>query len=79
MHVYFKHIYNFQKKLKSDILKIKSSANMFTVAGKSNNIYEMKPQDHEKLIMESITKMYQKASDKLEKAINMEAKNIGKS
>ena len=79
MHVYFKHIYNFQKKLKSDISKIKSSANMLIVAGKSNNIYEMKPQDHEKLIMESITKMYQKASDKLEKAINMEAKNIGKS
>ena len=79
MHVYFKHIYNFQKKLKSDISKIKSSVNMFIVAGKSNNIYEMKPQVHEKLIMESITKMYQKASDKLEKAINMEAKNIGKS
>ena len=79
MHVYFNHIYNFQKKLKSDISKIKSSANMLIVAGKSNNIYEMKPQDHEKLIMESLTKMYQKASDKLEKVINMEAKNIGKS
>ena len=38
---------NFQKKLKSDITKIKSSANMFIFAGKSNNIYEMKPQDHE--------------------------------
>ena len=69
----------FQKKLKSDITKIKSSANMFIFAGKSNNIYEMKPQDHEKLIMENITKTYQKASDKLEKAINMEAKNIAKS
>ena len=39
----------------------------------------MKPQDHEKLIMEDITKTYQKAPDKLEKAINMEAKNITKS
>ena len=38
---------NFQKKLKSDIIKIKSSANMFIFADKSNNIYEMKPQDHE--------------------------------
>ena len=37
----------FQKKLKSDITKIKSSANMFIFADKSNNIYEMKPQDHE--------------------------------
>ena len=52
---------------------------MFIFAGKSNNIYEMKPQDHEKLIMENITKTYQKASDKLEKAINMEAKNVAKS
>ena len=39
----------------------------------------MKPQDHEKLITENITKTYQKVSDKLEKAINMEAKNIAKS
>ena len=38
---------NFQKILKSDITKIKSSANMFIFADKSNNIYEMKPQDHE--------------------------------
>ena len=70
---------NFQEKLKSDISKIKSSANMFIFADKTNNIYEMKPQDHEKLIMENITKTYQKAPDKLEKAINMRAKNIAKS
>ena len=70
---------NFQKILKSHISKIKSSANMFIFADKSKNIYEMKPQDHEKLIMENITKTYQKASDKLEKAINMEAKSITKS
>ena len=39
----------------------------------------MKPQDHEKLIMENIAKTYLKAPDKFEKAINMEAKNIAKS
>ena len=70
---------NFQEKLKSDISKIKSSANMFIFADENNNIYEMKLQDHEKLIMENITKTYQKAPDKLEKVINMEAKNIAKS
>ena len=70
---------NFQEKLKSDISKIRSTANMFIFAEKTKNIYEMKPQDHEKLIMENITKTYQKATDKLEKAINMEAKNIAKS
>ena len=59
--------------------KIKLSANTFIFAGKSNNIYEIKPQGHEKLKIENITKVYQKASDKLEKTINMEAKNIAKS
>ena len=39
----------------------------------------MKPQDHEKLIVENITKMCQEVPKKLEKAINMEAKNIAKS
>ena len=39
----------------------------------------MKPQNHKKLIMERITKKYQKVTDKLEKAINVEAKNISKS
>ena len=47
---------------------------MFIFADKTNNIYVMKPQDHEKLITENITKTYQKVTDKLEKAINMEAK-----
>ena len=39
----------------------------------------MKPQDYEKLIMENITKMCQEESERLEKTINMEAKNIAKS
>ena len=51
---------------------------MFIFAEKTNNIYEMKPQDHEKLIMENMTKTYQKLRDKLEKAINMEIKSIAK-
>ena len=51
---------------------------MFIFADKTNNLYEMKPEDHEKLITENITKTYQKAPEKLEKAINMEAKNIAK-
>ena len=42
---------------------------MFIFADKSNSIYEMKPQHHEKLIMENITGMYQKASPKLEKVV----------
>ena len=51
---------------------------MFIFADKTNIIYKMKPQDHEKLIVENITKTCQEAPKKLEKAINMEAKNIAK-
>ena len=35
--------------------------------------------DQEKLIMENITKTYMKATNKLEKVINKEVKNIAKS
>ena len=52
---------------------------MLVFADKTNNVYEMKPKDHEKLILENITKTYQKAQKKLEKAINLEAKSIAKS
>ena len=52
---------------------------MFIFANKTNNIYEMKPQDHENLKIENITKEHQKASDKLEKSVNMDARNIAKS
>ena len=34
---------NFQEKLKSNISKIRLSANMFIFAEKTNNMYEMKP------------------------------------
>ena len=49
---------------------------MFIFADKTNNLYEINPEDHEKLITENITKSYEKAPKKLEKAFNMEAKNI---
>ena len=38
----------------------------------------MHPKDNEKLIKNSITKKYKKAPTKLEKSINLEAKNIAK-
>ena len=68
-----------QEELKEDLSKIRKSRNMFVFADKTNNVYEMKSEDHEKLILENITKTYQKAPKKIEKAINLEAKNIAKS
>ena len=51
---------------------------MFIFADKTNNIYEIHPKDHEKLMKNNITKTYKKARTKLEKSINLEAKNIAK-
>ena len=69
----------FQEELKEDLSKIRKSRNILVFADKTNNVYEMKSEDHEKLILEIITKTYQKAPKKLEKAINLEAKIIAKS
>ena len=55
---------------------------MFGFADKTNHVYEMKSEDHEKLILENIAKTCQKAPKKKkrkEKSLNLEAKNIAKS
>ena len=40
---------------------------MFVFANKTNNVYEMKSEDHENLILENIAKTYQKAPKKKKK------------
>ena len=50
-----------QEELKEDLSKIRKSRNIFVFADKTNNVYEMKSEDHEKLILQNITKTYQKA------------------
>ena len=64
--------------MKSDISKIKSSPNVFVSADKTTNLYEMPPNDYKKLQYENITKTYKKSTNRLEHAINMEAKHIAK-
>ena len=68
---------NFQRKLKEDILNIKSSRNVNAFAEKNTtNIYKLPPQDYKKLLQENITKSYKKSTTCLEKSINLEAKEI---
>ena len=67
----------FKKKLKSDILDIKSSPNVLIFADKTSNIYKTAPQEYNKLLKDNI-KSDKKSTNHLEKAINMEAKNIAK-
>ena len=69
---------SFQNQLKEDISKIKTSTNVFVFADKTRNIYEVTPQKYNKFLKENITKTYKKTSERLEKAINLEAKEIAK-
>ena len=60
-NVQFRQICNtFQNKLKSDIDEIKKSGKVFVSADKSRNIYKMEKDQHQKLLMENVTKTYKK-------------------
>ena len=69
----------FQKKLKEDIKLINSSKNILLSADKTQNFYEIKKEDYEKIIHENVTKTYKKSDVSLPKKINKEAKRIAKS
>ena len=69
---------DFQFKMKHDILKIKSSPNVFVFVDKTMNLYEIPPNDYKRLLYEDITKSCKESTKRLENAINMEAKHIAK-
>eukprot|EP00745_Piridium_sociabile_P031112 TRINITY_DN5158_c0_g1_i6.p2 TRINITY_DN5158_c0_g1~~TRINITY_DN5158_c0_g1_i6.p2 ORF type:complete len:159 (+),score=17.52 TRINITY_DN5158_c0_g1_i6:1645-2121(+) len=50
----------FQKELRTHVNKIQKSKNLFVLADKTTNIYEMKPEEYRKLLSENITKDYMK-------------------
>ena len=64
--------------MKSGILDIKSLTTVPIFADKSSNFYKATPQDYNQLLKDNITKSYKKQTDRLEKAVNMEAKNTPK-
>ena len=68
---------NFQRKLKEDISNIKSSPDVYAFSDKTTNIYRLPPGDYKKLLLyENIIKSYKKLRFRLEKSINLEAKEI---
>ena len=67
---------SFQKKLRADITEIKNSRNLYVLVDKTNNIYRIPTHEHNKLLKENVTKTNKKASEKLQKSINLEAKSI---
>ena len=68
----------FQKKLSKDLKDICTSQNVFIPADKTNNIYEVDNNTHNKLLQENITQHYKKTDTTTEEQINSEAKNITK-
>ena len=66
---------DFQQKLDADIVESKQSKNVFVFPDKTSNIYKWTEQ-YKKLLGENVTKTYKKTLPKLQRPINLEAKNI---
>ena len=59
--IYFKKVSNsFQDLLRNDLSLIKRSEKAFIVADKTRNLYELDKQSYDKLLTESVTKIYKK-------------------
>ena len=67
-----------QTKIKNDILKIQTSANVFVFADKTANLYEILPNDYKWLLHEYIIKIYKTFIKSLENTITMQAKHTAK-
>ena len=66
----------FQQNLQKDIKHIHNSKKIFIQSDKTRNIYKLKPETYEKIIMNSITSNYKKDNYNTENTINNEAYNI---
>ena len=76
-NIQWKEIRNkFQSKLNADIKIINNSKNVFVLSDKTNNIYQVKPDDYKKLLTNSITCAYKKSEPRTVDKINNEAQNI---
>ena len=73
----FRNVNNkFQKKLNEDINKIKKSTKAFIPADKTSNFYKLDKTQHDKLLTNSITTTYKKASKDATNIIDLQAKSI---
>ena len=66
----------FLNKLSSDTKRINRSSNVMAFADKTRNIYEMKPDQYNKLLHENVTATYKLANEQALEKVNQVAKNI---
>ena len=78
-NIKFRNVKNdFQKKLSEDIRKIQRSTKTVTPADKTSNMYRLTKEEYNKLLNDSITATYKKASAKKEERINTGGKKYAK-
>ena len=73
---YSDHRTPFQKKILSDISRIRKSNELHVFADKTPNIYRLDVPSYNKLMRDSVTSHYEKADPNTEHSINLEAKKI---
>ena len=66
----------FLKKVDRDMQKVNSSKNVFVFADKTTNMYEISPENYNKLLQENITKSYKIGDNKATDDINEELRDI---
>ena len=67
---------HFQKRLKDDINTIHNRDTTLTFADKTSNLYKFKKEQHQKMLSDSITATYKKASDNIHNKINTDGKKL---
>ena len=67
---------DFQKQLNNDVNLIKRSNKVFVPADKTTNMYQLDPEQYDKLLLENITKEYKKTNKEELRKVNLEACKI---
>ena len=69
---------NFKMQLSNDVKNIKTNPKLSIPADKTNNLYELTTENYNKLLIENISKAYNKTTISAINAINTEAKATAK-
>ena len=76
-NIKFRKVRNhFQDQLKQDLKRMKASNKTMTFADKTTNIYRLIREGHRKILNDSITASYKKASNNIKKKINAAGKQL---
>ena len=76
-NIKFRKVRNhFQDRLQQDLRRMKASNKTMTFADKTTNIYRLTREEYDKILNDSITATYKKASNNIKKKINAAGKQV---